>query len=161
VGAFQTMHCAKLSIVYVNNHLLHALYPIVYNYLHDITNFVGQDVKSNCAYCANGYKCNKNKTCSQSSAYKCPAAAGPNCLSCSPTCSGVGSMVASCMTSWQAQWGCSLCAKNYVNVASTTPIPPGSNSYNINKGNVCGVTNVMTCQLMTSGWNIGDSIGPA
>lgn len=105
-----------------------------------------QDVNSRCAWCKPGYQClgtkAKNSRCSANSAFKCPAAAGPNCISCSAPCAGTGlGMGGQCVAKWQPQWGCAECATGYKNQQTQIPIP------GLAAGAVtaCSTVNVTTC----------------
>ncbi len=96
-----------------------------------------QDINTRCAYCRSGYQCMGSKAnncyCSANAAWNCPAAAGPNCLSCSPACPGTGGAM-KCQ-SWTAQMGCVLCAAGYKPKQSSTPLA----------AKTCGWANVTTC----------------
>jgi hypothetical protein len=94
-----------------------------------------QDSKKKCKFCAEGYVASGKRSCVPNSAYNCPAAAGPNCVSCSPASPGGGNL---CTKNWNATWGCTLCAQGYQWAASTTPFPSGT-------GKQCGKTSVLTC----------------
>ena len=69
-----------------------------------------QDSKKKCKYCANGYKPAGKKSCVQDSAFNCPAAAAPNCVSCSPASPGSGIFYCD---NWNPAAGCSKCAAGY------------------------------------------------
>ena len=94
-----------------------------------------QDVRTKCRYCADGYVAQGRKNCVKNSAYNCPAAAGPNCVSCSPPSPG---NVAGCQKDWNATWGCTQCEKAYTLTKSTTPLPSGTKKK-------CGSKYVRTC----------------
>ena len=113
-----------------------------------------QDVNTRCGVCKPGYQCvGKNASnckCVANAAYACPAAA-QNCLSCSPICPGTGNVylntisAPNCLTKWNPQWGCSVCASSsYVQVQSSVPLPAGVSqppkSCNLGSGKVITCT---------------------
>jgi hypothetical protein len=101
-----------------------------------------QDVNTRCGYCKQGYQCLGSKAsncyCSANSAYACPSAAGPNCLSCSPPCPGIS---AGCQKNWNPQWGCTKCAPGYIPTSSSVPLP----------GTKCEFNYVVTCKSNQTG----------